>query len=60
VSAKDNKALLFLKNGDMISMNKKIKTHVSWFGNFVYHKHNSKKMVTCTFCIIKGFKHINS
>jgi hypothetical protein len=28
--------------------------------NFVYHMINSNKMVTCTFCIIKEFKHINS
>jgi hypothetical protein len=60
VSAKDNRTLLFLENGDMISMNKKRKRPVTWFGNFVYHTHNSKKMVTCTFCRIKGFKHINS
>jgi hypothetical protein len=38
----------------------KIKRHVSWFGNFVYHMHNSNKMVACTFCGIKGSKHINS
>jgi hypothetical protein len=60
VSAKDNRTLLFLDNGDMISMNKKIKRLVAWFGNFVYHMHNSNKMVACTFCKIKGFKHINS
>ena len=41
-------------------MNKKRKRPVAWFGNFVYHMHNSNKMVTCTFCRIKGFKHINS
>jgi hypothetical protein len=28
--------------------------------NFVYHMLNSDKMVTCTFCRIKGFKHIIS
>ena len=44
----------------MISMNKKRNRHVAWFGNFVYHMHNSNKMVTCTFCRIKGLKHINS
>jgi hypothetical protein len=49
VSAKDNRTLLFSKNGDMISMNKKIKRHVEWFGNFVYQMHNSNKMVACTF-----------
>jgi hypothetical protein len=41
-------------------MNKKVKRLVAWFGNFVYHMHNSNKMVACTFCRIKGFKHINS
>jgi hypothetical protein len=50
VSAKDKKTLLFSENGDMISMNKKRKRPVAWFGNFVYHMHNSNKMVTCTFC----------
>jgi hypothetical protein len=60
VSAKDNKTLLFSKNGDMISMNKKIKRLVAWFGNFFYHMHNSNKMVACIFFRIKGLKHINS
>jgi hypothetical protein len=60
VLAKDNRTLLFSKNGDMISMNKKIKRRVAWFGNFVYRMHNSNKMVACTFCRIKGFKHIIS
>jgi hypothetical protein len=31
-----------------------------WFGNFVYHMHNSNKMVSFTFCRIKGLKHIIS
>jgi hypothetical protein len=61
VSAKDNMTFLYLENGDMISMNKKKERElVAWFGNFVYHRHNSKKMITCTFCKIKGLKHINS
>jgi hypothetical protein len=62
VSAKDNMTLLFSENGDMISMNKKRrrKILVEWFGNFVYHMHNSNKMVACTFFRIKGLKHINS
>jgi hypothetical protein len=61
VLAKDNRTLLFSENGDMISMNKtKIKRPIAWFGNVVYHMHNSKKMVACTFCIIKGSKHISS
>jgi hypothetical protein len=60
VSAKDNRTMLFLENGDMISMNEKIKRLVACFGNFVYQMHNSKKMVACTFCRIKGFKYINS
>jgi hypothetical protein len=62
VSAKDNRTLLFSENGDTISMNKKKKKtrHVAWFGNFFYHMHNSNKMVACTFCRIKGSKHINS
>jgi hypothetical protein len=37
---------------------KKIKRLVSWFDNFFYHMHNSNKMVACTFCRIKGLKHI--
>jgi hypothetical protein len=54
-------ALLFLENGDTISMKKKKrKRPVAWFGNFVHHMHNSNKMVACTFFIIKGVKHINS
>jgi hypothetical protein len=60
MSAKDNRTLLFSENGDMISINKKRKRHVSWFGNFVYHMHNSKKMVACTFYEIKGLRHIIS
>jgi hypothetical protein len=52
--------LFFLENMDMISMNKKRKRHVAWFDNFVYHMHNSNKMVAFTFCRIEGFKHINS
>jgi hypothetical protein len=62
MSAKDNRTLLFSENGDMISMNKKRrrKRPVAWFGNFFYHMHNSNKMVTCTFCRIKGLKHISS
>jgi hypothetical protein len=44
----------------MLKINKKWrKRHVAWFGSFVYHMHNSNKMVACTFCRIKGFKHIN-
>jgi hypothetical protein len=59
MSAKDNRTLVFLENGDMISMNKKkIKSVVAWFGIFFYRMHNSNKMITCTFCRIKGFKHI--
>jgi hypothetical protein len=61
VLAKDKKTLLFLENGDMISMNKKRrKRPVEWFGNFFYHMHNSNKIVACTFCKIKGLKHISS
>jgi hypothetical protein len=62
VSAKDNKTLLFSENRDMIFLNKKRKgkRRVAWFGNFVYHMHNSNKMVACTFCRIKGLKHISS
>jgi hypothetical protein len=59
--AKDNRTLLFLDNGDIISINnKKIKRHVAWFGNFVYHTHNSNKMFTCTFCRIKRLKNLSS
>ena len=60
MSAKDNRTLLFSENGDMISMNKKIKRPVAWFGNFVYHMHNSNKMVACTFCRIRGYNDISS
>jgi hypothetical protein len=60
VSAKDNRTLLFLENGDMISMNKKRKRPIVWFDNFVYHMHNSNKMAAFTFCKIKGFEHLNS
>jgi hypothetical protein len=41
MSSKDNMTLLFSENGDMISMNKKRKRLVAWFGNFVYHIYNS-------------------
>jgi hypothetical protein len=27
---------------------------------FFYNMHNSNKMVSCTFCIIRGHKHISS
>jgi hypothetical protein len=58
---RDNRTLLFSENGDMIFMNKrKRKRPVAWFGIFVYHTHNSNKMVACTFCRIKGIKHISS
>jgi hypothetical protein len=39
---------------------KKKKRPVASCGNFVYHMHNSTKMVTCTFCIIKGLNNISS
>jgi hypothetical protein len=57
---RDNMTLLFLKYGDMISMEKKGKIPIAWFGNFVYHMHNFNKMVTCRFCGIKGLKNISS
>jgi hypothetical protein len=37
-----------------------LKGPVALLTNFVYHMLNYDKMVTCTFCRIKGFKHINS
>jgi hypothetical protein len=50
----------FLEWGYDFHEQKKIKRPVAWFGNFVSHMHNYNKMVACTFCRIKGFKHINS
>lgn len=44
----------------MISMKKKEKRLVAWFEFFFYHMRNSNKMVSCTFSIIKGIKHIIS
>jgi hypothetical protein len=37
-----------------------LKGSVALLTNFIYHILNSEKMVTCTFCRIKGFKLIIS